>query len=195
MYIVSYFVEAGALRPDDFALQPWKKSRKQRKTREGETVEEKRKRIRGKIYATSIATYVVKKGRLTIPPEIVFQRSSLLPEKPPGAPSAFHTPNESSPATPDSNPSNDNGPTADPMTDSRAETVMAGSVASVLEESLFPESDLSGDQPWTWEVVEKERRRGLRFAKLLDGLNGLREEFDGGEGGVLGVYSDMLAGV
>jgi hypothetical protein len=182
LYIVSYFVEAGALQPEEFDLQPWRKGRKSRKVRKGEPVEEKRKRIRGKIFATSLATYVVKKGRLTIPPEIVLQRSSLLPEKPPGVSSAFFTPNEGSPVTPDSGISMEHSPTTGPMTDSH--------VTSVLEESLFPDSPDS-DENWNWDLVEKERQRGLRYAKIFEELGGLRDEFDAGENTALGVYNDL----
>lgn len=195
LYIVSYFVEAGAIRPEEFDLQPWRKSKNKRNQREGESIEDKRKRIRGKVFATSIATYVVKKGRLTIPPEVVLQRSSLLPEKPPGAPSPFYTPARTSPTTPAEGSSTNDSPTAGPMADSHAETVTVDSVASVLEESLFPSSPVDNNQAWTWENVEKERQRGLRFARVFDSLNGLREEFDGGEKGVLGTYSDMFGGI
>jgi hypothetical protein len=194
LYIVSYFVEAGALQPDEFDLQPWRKSRKQPKVGEGETLEEKRRRIRGKIFATSLATYVVKKGRLTIPPEIVLQRSNLLPEKPPGASSAFFTPNNTSPVTPDSGISVDHSPTTESMTDSHAEAVTAGSVASVLAESLFPDSPV-GDENWNWDIVEKERQRGLRYAKIFEDLSGLRDELDAGQHSALGIYNDLILGI
>jgi hypothetical protein len=186
MYIVSYFVEAGALKPEEFILQPWRN--RPSRTSKTESLEEKKKRIRGKIFATSIATYVVKKGRLTIPPEIVFQRSQMLPEKPPGAPSTFFTPSQSASS------SGDGSPTRNQMTDLHTDTVTEESVTSVLVESLFPETVNGDDVPWTWEVVEKERKRGLRFAQAFDGLNALRDEFDGGGGRVLGTFSDFAAG-
>jgi hypothetical protein len=186
MYIVSYFVEAGAFQPNEYSLQPWRKSKKSKKGKESEAVEDKKKRLRGKILATSIATYVVKKGRLTIPPEIVLQRSGMLPERPRGVPSAFFTPTESVSTTPNTGTVN--------SIESNADTMTARSVEEVLEESLFPDSISEHNGDWTWDRMEKERIRGLKFAQAFDGLNGLREEFDGGEGGVLGVFPDLLVG-
>jgi len=194
LYIVSYFVQAGAIQPEEFDLQPWRKPRRTRRERPSETPEEKRKRIQGKIFATSLATYVVKKGRLTIPPEIVLQRSSLLPEKPPGAASAFFTPNNASPITPDSGISVEHSPTEGHMTDSHADTVTAGSVTSVLTESLFPDA-LPGDDKWNWDSVEKERQRGLRYARMFESLGDLRHDFNAGEKGAMGVFNDLLFGL
>jgi hypothetical protein len=188
MYLVSYFVEAGAFKPDDFFLQPWKNGKGKSIGKDGETLEQRKQRIKGKVYATSLATYVVKKGRLTIPPEIVLQRSDMLPVKPPGASSAFHTPTtrtETGTPNPESTANGDS---------TRSHTVSAASVASVLEESLFPEAVPDGAE-WTWDMVEKERQRGLKYAQVFDGLSVLREEFDGGEGGVLGVYTDLLGSI
>ncbi|KAF2671909.1 hypothetical protein BT63DRAFT_422425 [Microthyrium microscopicum] len=191
MYIVSYFVEAGALQPKDFILQPWRSGKNVQKVKEGETLEEKRQRVRGKVLATSIATYVVKKGRLTLPPEIVLQRSHMLPPRPVGMPSAVFglSTEKNSPSTPA-------GEFSDPGingTTSSDNGLNAGSVNSILEESLFPEVDSDNTaQPWTWDIVEKERLRGLKFAQAFDGLNALREEFDAGEGSALGVFGDRF---
>lgn len=184
MYIVSYFVEAGAFQPGEYFLQPWRKNKKGEKSKEGEAVKGQKEKIHGKILATSIATYVVKKGRLTIPPEIVLQRSGMLPERPRGVPSAFFTPTGSVSTTP--NPGTVNSVESNP------EATTARSVADVLEESLFPDSTSEDIGEWTWERMEKERIRGLKFAQAFDGLNVLREEFDCGEGGVLGVFPDLL---
>ncbi|KAF2771626.1 4HBT like protein [Teratosphaeria nubilosa] len=79
LYIVSHMVRKGAVKPDSYVLQPWKKS----KRRPGE-----RKRddedLTKHIFATSVSRYVFKKGRLTINPEIVLERSRLLPPRPAG---------------------------------------------------------------------------------------------------------------
>jgi hypothetical protein len=193
MYMVSYFVEAGTFHPEEFVLQPWRKGRKSKsKAREGgggggETLEQQRQRMRGKVYATMIATYVIKKGRLTIPPEIVLQKSGMLPARPPGAPSAaFFTPPAEAPSS--RTPENE----ATSSEASATSLPAAESVASLLEESLFPETASSDDEAWTWEKADKERRRGLRFAQAFDGLNVLRDEFDAGNGSVLGVFGDSL---
>jgi hypothetical protein len=190
MYIVSYFVEPGTLKPDEFVLQPWR-NRPARPSKE--SLEERKQRVRRKIFATSIATYVVKKGRLTIPPEVVLQRSQMLPDKPPGASSTFFTPSQSG-----SSSGGGASPTAQMLAESALHTgttaTEEGSVPSVLVESLFPEAGADEDAPWTWEMVERERKRGLRFAQAFDGLNSLRDEFDGGRGRVLGSFSDFAAG-
>lgn len=49
------------------------------------------------------------------------------------------------------------------------------------------------EEEWNWNVIEKERRRGLEFAEAFLSLDGLTDRFDGGkEGGVLGEYADLL---
>jgi hypothetical protein len=79
LYLVSHVVKAGKIKPDDYVLQPWKT--KGRRNVEARKEEEDLKKH---IFATSIARYVVKKGRLTVNPEIVLDRSRLLPARPEG---------------------------------------------------------------------------------------------------------------
>lgn len=186
--MVSHFVEAGAFRPPRYVLQPWKgvgtwvvKGEKGKgltgKELKGMSAEEKRRFWRRKIYASSISKYVVKKGRLTIPPELVLARSEMLPPKPPGAKSTFET--GYTPPKIDSPP---NG-----------ETPESGSTLDVMEESLFNEERSEGE--WTWEKCEAMRVKGLKLAQHFDALDGLRETFDGGEMGVMGVYTDLIGNI
>jgi hypothetical protein len=190
LYLVSYFVPPGTVMPDEFMLQPGKRSQKKQRARAGESVADMHKRLRGKIYATSIATYVVKKGRLTIPPEVVLQRSSLLPEKPANAPSLFYTlPYSSTPTTPVG------GSLVIIPSVGTTTPTSVGSESTAVDELYFPDAFVKGDEDWTWEVVEKERQRGLQFAKVFDSLNALRDDFDVEQKSVLGTYPDLLYGV
>jgi hypothetical protein len=200
IYIVSHFVEAGAFKPKAYILQPWRNKNvviKEEQTSKKELTEEEKLMIRRKIYATSISKYVVKKGRLTIPPELVLLRSEMLPARPPGAPSTFFTgsndgtPPPSNPASRDSPSSSSNGKTGD-----KASGSSEGSekTLDLLEESLFP-SEGSGADDWTWEKVESIRQRGLKLCQMFDGLDGLRDMFDPGEEGAMGRFTDMVLSI
>lgn len=103
IYLVSHFVKEGTVQPTEWALQPWKtvgRSKSRGKGRErkdsgvstpgvvgeaektgqlhAEGVDERWKKA---VFATSIARYVIKKGRLTIAPDECFERSDLLPAR------------------------------------------------------------------------------------------------------------------
>ena len=67
LYLVSYIVKKGT-KPKAYTLQPWKKGCK--------------KARKPAVCAVSVAKYVFKQGRMTIPPELVFQEARLLPMKP-----------------------------------------------------------------------------------------------------------------
>ncbi|KAB8338795.1 hypothetical protein FH972_021740 [Carpinus fangiana] len=94
VYVISHMVKAGAVKPDGFDLQPWN-SKRPRAASGAEQVNgaataaevEQKAEWKKAIFATSISKYVVKKGRLTIAPEVVLQNSDLLPPKP-GTPEA-----------------------------------------------------------------------------------------------------------
>lgn len=81
IYIMSHIVKPGAVPPEGFALQPWKSN-----TRQGippdKTCGEQREEWKNAIFATSLAKYVVKRGRQTVPPELVLNSSDLLPARP-----------------------------------------------------------------------------------------------------------------
>lgn len=103
MYLVSHMVKAGTVQPDGYSLQSWKTSgrggffeklfgirrragRKPKSTGTNgvlkELEQEKKEEWQKGIFASSISKYVVKRGRRTVPPEVVWNRSSLLPPKP-----------------------------------------------------------------------------------------------------------------
>ncbi|OCK84584.1 hypothetical protein K432DRAFT_344855 [Lepidopterella palustris CBS 459.81] len=83
MYLVSHLVKPGVVKPAHYTLQPWKRSKGRRDVSAEE--EEKRKvQLKSAVFASSIAKYVVKKGRLTIHPEQVLMQAEMLPPKPDG---------------------------------------------------------------------------------------------------------------
>ncbi|KAF2491637.1 hypothetical protein BU16DRAFT_468665 [Lophium mytilinum] len=93
LYMVSHMVKPGVARPKHYTLQPGRRGYGSEKREQngalgnGEAKEEEQKRmekLRGAVFASSIAKYVTKKGRLTIPPEVVLLRSEMLPPKPEG---------------------------------------------------------------------------------------------------------------
>ncbi|KAF2420012.1 hypothetical protein EJ08DRAFT_598624 [Tothia fuscella] len=163
LYIVSHFVEAGAFVPEGYALQPWKKVRGKWE----DLSESDRKALERKVFASSIAKYVVKKGRLTVPPEMALERAMMLPPRPTGT----KVDGESA--------ENADGDGESPS-------------KMVLEESLFAE-DVKGDY-WTWERVQEERKNGLKLAEAYDSLEGLKGVFAGGEGVAMGQYDDLIFG-
>lgn len=76
-YILSHIVKEGAVKPAEWALQPGK--RNPNSTKGTNPSAEDMKKV---VFATSIAKYVVKKSRVTIPPETSFMISGLLPTRP-----------------------------------------------------------------------------------------------------------------
>ncbi|CAJ2502208.1 Uu.00g096020.m01.CDS01 [Anthostomella pinea] len=75
MYIVTHFVEKGAVRPRSWDAGSFGATRKT----DGEPQEWERK-----IFATAVSKYVFKIGRLTVHPVVVIGESGLLPERPGG---------------------------------------------------------------------------------------------------------------
>jgi hypothetical protein len=168
LYLVSHVVKKGAIKPESFVLQPWKKGGKKREGNEED--------LKKFVYATSIARYVVKKGRLTVNPEIILERSRLLPRRPEGA------------GLPPRSEESVEG-TRTGITDGNG-TVEA--MAEEVREKLNHAKDEMGedDEEWTWKDMEAERLRGLKMASHFDQLSGLHDEVRGGE--VLGKYSDWF---
>jgi hypothetical protein len=178
IYCVSHVVKKGAIKPDSYALQPWKKSK-----RRPDQVKKDDEDLSKHIFATSLARYVFKKGRLTINPEIVLERSRLLPPRPAGVGLPPRTEALTSDATP--------APVETPAT-----PAMIGgpsspeAVATEISKRLGKVADASvgQDEDWTWDDMERERLRGLKVAVHLDALSAVRGELRAGE--VLGEYGD-----
>ena len=81
IYILSHVVKPGVVPPEGYALQPWK-SRSRPVSNESQSTEQRREEWKKAIFATSLAKYVVKRGRQTVPPELVLKSSDLLPPEP-----------------------------------------------------------------------------------------------------------------
>ncbi|KAF2478713.1 4HBT like protein [Neohortaea acidophila] len=116
LYVVSHIVKHGAVRPESYALQPWRKRKARRQGKGGEQ-EGDAQDLSKVIFATSVARYVFKKGRKTINPEVVLERSRLLPPRPDGVdlpPRTEGTPSDATPA-PAETPSADDSWTWDDM--------------------------------------------------------------------------------
>ncbi|EWZ00119.1 hypothetical protein FOYG_00015 [Fusarium oxysporum NRRL 32931] len=72
LYVVTHFVKPGVFQPTEFVLQPYKKP----KAAKGQ---EKDVDTLKSVYASSVARYVFKNNRRTIPPVEALQKSNLLP--------------------------------------------------------------------------------------------------------------------
>lgn len=175
-YGISHFVKKGSVKPKGYTLQPWRKSKEQddkshEKLASGNST---KPGPHPAIFATGIAKYVFKKGRLTIPPERVFRASGLLPPKP----EDLDTPAASISPTPDTT-------SVEAAAASIAESLSPDNAGDVLAASLTAKED-GGE--WTWEKIEEERKRGLKIAHMFNGLDALNAEFAYDGKPVLGRY-------
>ena len=178
VYCVSHIVKKGAIEPDSYALQPWKRSK-----RRHEDIKKEEEDLNKHIFASSLARYCFKKGRLTINPETVLERSRLLPPRPTGVglpPRAEVPTNDATPApaetpaTPDMNGA--------PSSPEAIATEIGRRLSNVA--NLAP----SQDDDWTWDDMERERLRGLKIASHFDALGAISGELKGGD--VLGEFGD-----
>jgi hypothetical protein len=186
VYVVTHFVKKGSVRPAGYLMQSngqgwWssflisKKDKFEKVPRSEESVNGAEKKD---IFAFSIAKYVYKSGRRTIPPELVFQRCGVLPSKP-----ADSEPSPSSSIE-------DSGLTEQSVVNGMEASSTHESFDEVLQSSLTPTKD--GSKGWTWEMIEKERQRGMEIAKLMGDMDQLKDEFTGNSKPVLGEYRDLL---
>jgi hypothetical protein len=183
LYTVSHIVQKGKIRPDSYVLQPWKSrkgSRQQQKKAAAATAQDED--LTKYIFATSLARYVFKKGRLTINPEIVLERSRLLPPRPAGVGFPPRAEAGDTPLDPTATPFNP----AVPATKLGESAVLVGDeLGNQLQDIL---SKTAADEDWTWDDMEKERLRGLELASHFDALNACHGELRAGD--VLGKYND-----
>ena len=178
IYCVSHVVKKGVIKPDSYALQPWKKSK-----RRPDQIKKDDEDLSIHIFATSLARYVFKKGRLTINPEIVLERSRLLPPRPAGVCLPPRTESLTSDATP--------APIETPATPAMNGGLSSPeAVATEIGKRLGQVVDVSvgQDEDWTWDDMERERLRGLKVASHLDALSAVHGELRAGD--VLGEYGD-----
>lgn len=187
LYIISHFVKKGEVQPEGWTLQPWRKVKSMKAAKEianghaNGSAEKSTAQPHPAIYASAIAKYVFKKGRLTVAPSVVLEASGLLPLKPADQPVSER---DSSPA-PNAGANTPEGISAEPAATS---LVQAASSDDVLDASLRAEGKDSTE--WDWQRIENERLRGLKIAELFNGLDGLNSEFRGGDDNALGIFRD-----
>ena len=177
LYLISHFVEKGMVSPRGYSLQPWRTERiaqgvktvKGRSSNENASLE-----LKPSIFATSIAKYVFKQGRLTVPPAKMLTDSDLLPPQPEG----LLTPPDT--ITP---------PVETSSMDAKATSAIYGlsplNVKGLIDTSLMADE---ADAPWDWNRVEAERQRGLGLVEFMARLDQAQEEFSGDKWPALGEY-------
>ncbi|KAK4580414.1 hypothetical protein LTR86_000617 [Recurvomyces mirabilis] len=178
LYLVSHFVKKGAVKPESYALQPWRKAKKV-------TGSQSEQDMKKHIFASSVARYCFKKGRLTINPEIVLERSRILPPRPEGVKLPPRA-EASSDATP-----SEVAPTPAGDTTSMSAAAVASQVSSKLGDYAehVSKEGIENDDSWTWEDMENERLRGLKTASHFDQLSAAHNELRSNE--ALGEYGDF----
>ncbi|KAI5240788.1 hypothetical protein E4T43_05875 [Aureobasidium subglaciale] len=174
IYIVSHIVKRGAKKPSNYFLQSWRNGTSGSKKPSKADKEDKIKSI----YATSLAKYVVKKGRLTIAPEIVLRRSDLLPERPANQPAV--------PAVSDTPTSEGEKPYM-----SSPENLVAQVMGQLRAESMFEDKKATKEGEMSYREVEAQRLRGLEIAQHFDGLTALHGEWNLDDE-VIGEYGDFF---
>ena len=160
LYLVSHFVQPGAVRPSGYLLQSGRGKTAPPHAPAGSTAREPHPAI----FASSIAKYVFKKGRRTIAPARVLSASGLLPDEPASTSPSFvphPTPDTSSITAATSNTTETglsaNGPGIE-------------AVQSLLDASVTAEG---GNEGW-WGVEVGRSREG----------EGQGDESCGADGGV-----------
>ncbi len=189
-YLVTWFVEKGAVKPTNWTLQPWRNKQRSQgpDIMTGDEVVKGKEEMKSKgahpaIFATGIAKYVCKRGRLTVPPERILQASELLPPKP----KEHKTPPMTdSPAVP---VEGDALPAAASVASAAIQDATSSAADDLLNAALNAKP-MNGDD-WDWARVEQERLRGLKIAEAWCQTEALGEEFPGDERPALGKWWDF----
>jgi hypothetical protein len=180
IYIVSHIVKRGSVKPSNYLLQNWRNGGKKKQ----EVKKEQQDKIKS-IYATSLAKYVCKKGRLTIAPEIVLRRSDLLPPRPSNQP----FPATSTATTTSSSDTPTSGSETPYM--SSPENLVAQVMGQLRSENMFDKNEVAKEGEMTWKEVEAKRLRGLEIAQHFDGMTALHAEWNADDD-VIGEYGDFF---
>jgi hypothetical protein len=130
------------------------------------------------ILAVGVSKYVVKKGRLTVPPERILRASGFLPTPPPEseAKTALADVDSSAEASGVDTPGNAEGITATGgMDGSLVREVLKMNDDNipgqeVLDKQQKENTDSWNVEEWTWERIEQERLRGL---EVVDGYTNM----------------------
>ena len=198
IYIISHFVERKAVRPKEYVLQSGRRQgwfgflpsqSSGRTVLKAEPVSEASNGLislpmephGAAIYASALSRYVVKKGRLTIAPEQVFDRSGLLPPRPsppqpPPSTAEQLSPSRASSPVPITAPTS---PPAEPLTDEYQDpATIADDHNGVDHVTRIPSpSPNEGKHDWDWNRIEEERQRGMKLAAILAGMDATHAAF------------------
>ena len=193
LYIVTHFVKKGAkISPKEFTLYPRQNSKDNspdaspssgslatstRSSISGESSTRKRSGIA----ASALGKLVFKNGRVTIPPEVVLEASGLLPPKPIAAAVEYKE------YLTDVQIEADSPFTAPQKATQNLEDISPAEGGTLGKRGSIG-SDASFRNELTWELIEAERKRGLKVASLLAAQKALESEFADSE--ALGVHSD-----
>jgi hypothetical protein len=121
------------------------------------------------VYASSLSKYVSKKGRWTIPPEMILRKSGLLPENP-----TVGLVDESLSGTPREGEAGITTIANGSALSTAVDRIRRGSVTERSKEEL--ENNMS---TWSWERIEQERVRGLKVVESFKALDGaLADEWE-----------------
>ena len=154
------------------------------------------------IIASALSKIVFKKGRLTIPPEVMLQASGLLPPRPADL-ALLQTEIYAAPAErATAQQIFDVGfrffenfdllweATRNMLTPEPEETRDQSRDGSPDDTTTTKKKKKPKTNDWTWDMVEQERLRGLEMASKLGALDGLAGEFTA-EADALGKHSDL----
>ncbi|KAI9858875.1 MAG: hypothetical protein M1824_004040 [Vezdaea acicularis] len=181
IYIVSHIVKKGVVKPKGYTFQPNKGKRwtdrlfakaksSNQQSAAGSHLQNgisDGQPPHDAIFATSIAKYVAKRGRLTIGPERLLDAAGLLPPKPAQAPDGSTNIGGSASVNELSSP--------------------AESVEPQLNSGTI---GLLGEV-WDWDRIEAERLEGMKVADHMAGLDGLLGAFTGDTRAALGRYKEL----
>ena len=188
IYMVTHFVRKDAVKPKRFSMYP-KQKNKNAGMRSVDKAEDA-------IIASALSKLVFKKGRLTIPPEVMLQASGLLPPRPADLAllqtEVYNAPTKQNIAQRIFDVPFRFFEQLDLVWEAARNALLTSS-----EEQRDQSRDGSPDgtaaekaDQWTWEKVEEERLRGLQMVNKLGGLEGLVGEFTA-EADALGKHSDL----
>ncbi|KAI3007682.1 hypothetical protein CBS147346_3019 [Aspergillus niger] len=111
---------------------------------------------KGKVFATAVSKYVVKKGWVTVPPERVLRASGMLPER----------------SLADGEKDED-GVVVEEEEEGTVEGIVEGVGEVLSKDKEGDDGKGEGVSDWTWDMIEEERVRGM---KIVEGYAGLDEK-------------------
>ena len=197
LYLVTHFVHNDSVRPKTYTLYPLQNNG--RKGNTGKPLNDKDDAI----FASALSQCVFKKGRLTIPPEVMLQASGLLPPKPMPRDMTPLMAECMTPGTRELNSQLPNAPFQAAETLEAVGEVMREAASKLhLHNAKAPVDEKPAETPKsaaqqkrdddvTWEKIEAERRKGMELAILLAGLDRLKQEFTA-DAEALGRHNDLL---